>query len=64
MRALRFEIVKVPKFTSDTRCPFFKEEVTAPVKACRALPAATLVMPADAAILAINSSLVIIPSSV
>jgi hypothetical protein len=31
--ALRLEIVKVPKLTSDTRCPFFREEVTAPVKA-------------------------------
>jgi hypothetical protein len=32
------------------------------VKACKAFPAATLVMPADMAILAINSSFVIVPS--
>jgi hypothetical protein len=62
IRALRFEIVKVPKLTSDTLCPFFREVVTAPVKAWSAFPAATLVMPADVAIFAINSSFVIIPS--
>jgi hypothetical protein len=54
------EIVKVPKLTSDTRWPFFREEVTAPVKAWSAFPAATLVIPADAAIFAISSSFVII----
>jgi hypothetical protein len=62
IRAFRFEIVNVPKLTSDTRWPFFKEDVTAPVKAWSAFPAATLVIPADAAIFAINSSFVIIPS--
>src|SRR5262245_28488625 len=60
-RAFRLATVKVPKFTRDTRCPFFREVVTAPVNACNAVPAATLVIPADAAIFAINSSLVIMP---
>jgi hypothetical protein len=58
-RALRLATVKVPKFTSETRCPFFRDVVTAPVKACSAVPAATFVMPADAAIFAISSSFVI-----
>src|SRR3970040_86214 len=60
-RAFRLATVKVPKFTSETRCPFFRDVVTAPVKACKAVPAATLVIPADAAIFAINSSFVIVP---
>jgi hypothetical protein len=59
-RAFRLATVKVPKFTSETRCPFFRDVVTAPVKACNAVPAATFVMPADAAILAISSSFVIV----
>src|SRR5215831_12451121 len=59
-RAFRFATVNVPKFTSVTRCPFFSEVVTAPVKAWSAVPAATLVIPADAAIFAISSSLVIL----
>lgn len=59
--AFRLATVKVPKFTNETRCPFFSEVVTAPVKACNAVPAATLVIPADAAIFAINSSFVIMP---
>jgi hypothetical protein len=58
-RALRLATVKVPKFTSETRCPLFRDVVTAPVKACNAVPAATFVMPADAAIFAISSSFVI-----
>jgi hypothetical protein len=58
-RAFRLATVKVPKFTSETRCPLFREVVTAPVKACSALPAATFVIPADAAIFAISSSFVI-----
>jgi hypothetical protein len=60
IRAFRFEIVNVPKLTRETRCPFLREDVTAPVNASRAVPAATLVIPAEAAIFAINSSLVII----
>jgi hypothetical protein len=60
-RAFRLATVKVPKFTSETRCPFFRDVVTAPVKACKAVPAATFVIPADAAIFAINSSFVIAP---
>lgn len=60
-RAFRLATVKVPKFTSETRCPFFRDVVTAPVKACNAVPAATFVIPADAAIFAINSSFVIVP---
>ena len=44
IRAFRFEIVKVPKFTRETRCPFFNDVVTAPVKASSAVPAATLVI--------------------
>jgi hypothetical protein len=59
MRALRFEMVKVPKLTSETRCPFFSEDVTAPVNASSAVPAATFVIPADAAIFAMSSSFVI-----
>jgi hypothetical protein len=61
IRAFRFEIVKVPKFTRETRCPFFSDVVTAPVKASRAVPAATFVIPAEAAIFAISSSFVISP---
>ena len=60
-RAFRLATVKVPKFTSETRCPFFRDVVTAPVKACSAVPAATFVIPADAAIFAISSSFVIVP---
>ena len=60
-RAFRLATVKVPKLTSETRCPFFRDVVTAPVKACNAVPAATLVIPAEAAIFAINSSFVIMP---
>jgi len=60
-RAFRLATVKVPKFTSETRCPFFRDVVTAPVKACNAVPAATFVIPADAAIFAISSSFVIVP---
>jgi hypothetical protein len=60
-RAFRLATVKVPKFTSETRCPFLRDVVTAPVKACNAVPAATFVMPADAAIFAISSSFVIVP---
>ena len=63
-RAFRLATVKVPKFTSETRCPFFRDVVTAPVKACKAVPAATFVIPADAAIFAMSSSFVIIPSYV
>jgi hypothetical protein len=59
-RAFRLATVKVPKFTNETRCPFFRDVVTAPVKACKAVPAATFVMPADAAIFAISSSFVIV----
>jgi hypothetical protein len=59
-RAFRREMVNVPKFTNETRCPFFKDDVTAPVNAWSAFPAATLVIPADAAIFAISSSLVIV----
>jgi hypothetical protein len=59
-RAFRLATVKVPKFTNETRCPFFRDVVTAPVKACNAVPAATFVMPADAAIFAISSSFVIV----
>ena len=58
IRAFRFEMVNVPKFTNVTRCPF-REVVTAPVKASSATVAATLVIPALVAIFAINSSLVI-----
>jgi hypothetical protein len=59
-RAFRLATVKVPKFTSETRCPFFRDVVTAPVKARNAVLAATLVIPADAAIFAISSSFVIV----
>ena len=59
IRALRFERVKVPKLTKETRCPHLRDVVTAPVNACKALPAATFVIPADAAIFAMTSSFVI-----
>src|SRR5688572_34375 len=60
-RAFRLATVKVPKLTNETRCPFFRDVVTAPVKAWSAVPAATFVMPADNAIFAISSSFVIVP---
>ena len=59
--AFRLPTKKVPKFTKLTRFPFFNEVVTAVVKVSKAFPAATFVTPAEDAIFAINSSLVICP---
>src|SRR5574341_1202874 len=62
MRALRLDTAKVPNPTRETRWPFLSAPVTPVTKALSAFPADVLVIPAEFAILSINSALVMRPS--
>src|SRR5580700_4373422 len=57
VRALRFEILKVPKPTNDTGSPFFSDLVMLSISESIAAAAAALVMPVSLAILATTSCL-------